>query len=952
MTTTSGHPKAGLSFGPFTLLADERLLLKEGVPVELGARALDILIALVSSPNEVVSKRTLMSRVWPDVIVEEGSLRFHMNSLRKAIGDGHGGARYITTLPGRGYCFVASILRAHNQYTDASAGASNFPHANLPNRLSRMFGREEDVLKLSDQITALPLVTIVGSGGVGKTTVAIAVGNNVRASFQGAVLFVDFGSLSDPNLVTTGVASMLGLSASGSADVRPRLKSYLRDKRILLILDTCEHLIDALAEFVADIIGSAPGIHILATSREALRVDGERVYKLDTLACPPDDAGMAASALELFPASQLFIDRASASGTSLLLGDDDARVVASICRKVDGLALAVELAARRVDSCGLVQTAELLEQHLKLGWHGSRTAPSRQRTLQATLDWSFRLLSETERLLLCRLAVFVGDFTLNAALDVAGFGKIDRAAVFDAIDSLVAKSLVSTQAIGAKMRYRLLDATRAYALENSKDDAERENLAGRHAAYHQRWLTQAADEWASLATGLERAPYFAGLNNVRAALEWCFSDIGDQKTGISLAAAAAPVFQAMSLLSECHQWSQRALLGLDGAQRGGIEEMHLQAGLGTSSMYLYGETEAALSALNRAVEIAEERNEPITLISVLALLLMLHFRRADLKNTLLCARRGRAAADSVDDPAAIALAHSMLGRALHVTADLKGAREELEASFYHWSHVRRPSIYLAHEFHYTSDTSLARILWLQGHPSQALRRVHQAIERVSQLDNPALLVVVLAWAVSIFFWAGDWENAERYVDIAIKSAESNSIITFIAVGRARKAELAIRLGDVSAGIVKLRTSLETHRAVGSGPLTTEFKISLVQGLMAVGKFNEAANVIEEEIRRVEENNFHSYLPELFRIRGGIFLAAPEKRLEDAERCFERSLQLSRQCGTLAWQLRAATDLASLWSSRGRANDAKALLQPVFEQFTEGFETPDVKAAQTILAMLG
>src|SRR6266581_42536 len=171
MTTGAGQTKDGLSFGPFHLVASERLLTKEGALVQLGSRALDILIVLISTPNEIVTKKELMSRVWPDVIVEEGSLRFHMASLRKAIGDGHGGARYITTLPGRGYCFVASILRAHNQYTDASAGASNFPHANLPNRLSRMFGREEDVLKLSDQITALPLVTIVGSGGVGKTTV-------------------------------------------------------------------------------------------------------------------------------------------------------------------------------------------------------------------------------------------------------------------------------------------------------------------------------------------------------------------------------------------------------------------------------------------------------------------------------------------------------------------------------------------------------------------------------------------------------------------------------------------------------------------------------------------------------------------------------------------------------------------------------------------------------------
>jgi predicted ATPase/DNA-binding winged helix-turn-helix (wHTH) protein len=950
MATAQNQVKDGLSFGPFNLLVGERLLTKEGAAVELGARAFDILLVLLSAPNEIVSKQELMSRVWPDVTVEEGSLRFHMSGLRQALGDGKDGARYITTLPGRGYCFVAPVSRMSNSGGGVPPVPANFPHANLPRRLSRMVGRDEDIRKLAAQLTTSRVITIVGAGGVGKTTVAVAVGHYLNEVFNGAALFVDFGMLSDPNLVESSLACMLGLSV-GSRDVRPRLMTYLRDKRILLILDTCEHLIDAVAELVAEIIESAQQIHVLTTSREALRIEGERVYRLDTLACPPDDPEITASAVQKFPATQLFIERAAASGASLDLSDSDARIVASICRRLDGVALAVELAARRVESCGLLQTADLLDQHLKLGWRGSRTGPPRQKTLQATLDWSFRLLAEPERVVLRRLAVFVGYFTLDAALAIVDDESIDRATVFGAIDSLVAKSLVATQPIGAMMRYRLPDVTRAYALEIKIDTAERDNLARRHAAYYQRWLAQTADEWASLAIGPERAPYFAGLSNVRAALEWCFGEGGDLRAGISLAAAAAPVFQAMALLFECHRWSQRALLALDDALRGGAEEMHLQAGLGTSSMYLHGETDAALAALNRSVEIAEMRNEAITQIGLLALLLMFHFRRADLKTTLLCARRGRAAAETVDDPAAIALAHSMLGRTLHVTGDLKGAREELEASLHHWSRVRRSSIYLAREFHYTSDTSFARILWLQGHPTQALEYAHQTIERVKQLDNPALFVVVLAWAVSVFLWAGDWESAEEYIDTAISQAESNSISTFIAVGRARSAELAIRRGDVKNGVEKLRTSLETNRAVGAGPLTTEFRISLLHGLLAVGQFVEAAALVDEEIQRVEEETYHTYMPELLRVKGGIYLSVPERRLDDAENCLKKSLELSRHHGARAWELRSATDLAALWASQGRCNDAEELLQPIFEQFAEGSKTADLKAAEHLLATL-
>ena len=314
MATALDQAEEGISFGPFTLRVRERLLTRDGLRVELGARALDILIALISTPNEVVSKKDLMAQVWPDVTVEEGSLRFHMASLRKALGDGKDGARYITTLAGRGYCFVAPVSRAGSRERRWRAGrAADFPHANLPARLSRMVGRDDDVLKLSAQLTASRFVTIVGAGGVGKTTVAVAVAHHLEAAFAGSVLFVDLGMLSDPKLAATAVASMLGLSVQ-SDDATPSLIAYLRDKRILLILDTCEHLIEAVAALAASIVEAAPQVHILATSREALRVEGEHVYRLDALACPPDRPGLTAAAVQQFPATQLFVERAVASG--------------------------------------------------------------------------------------------------------------------------------------------------------------------------------------------------------------------------------------------------------------------------------------------------------------------------------------------------------------------------------------------------------------------------------------------------------------------------------------------------------------------------------------------------------------------------------------------------------------------------------------------------------------
>ena len=217
-----------------------------------------------------------------------------------------------------------------------------------------MVGRGDDVLKLSAQLTSSRFVTIVGSGGVGKTTVAVAVGHHLIESFAGAALFVDLGMLSDPALVATAVASMLGLSVQ-SNDPAPSLIAFLRERRVLLILDTCEHLIEAVAALASGIFMAAPQVHILATSREALQVEGEHVYRLDVLAYPPDDRGLTAADAQAFPATQLFVERALASGARFDFSDAEAAIVVGICRKLDGVALAIELAARRVEAYGLRQ---------------------------------------------------------------------------------------------------------------------------------------------------------------------------------------------------------------------------------------------------------------------------------------------------------------------------------------------------------------------------------------------------------------------------------------------------------------------------------------------------------------------------------------------------------------------------------------------------------------------
>lgn len=952
MKPAAARTSDAVSFGSFTLAAGERLLTKGGARVELGARTLDVLVALVARPNEVISKRELLAQAWPDTIVDEGSLRFQVASLRKALGDGEGGARYIATVAGRGYCFVAPISSPGDRDEAQAEAAAGSPQANLPGRLAGMVGRSDDARALSTQLMAARFVTVVGSGGVGKTTVAVAVGHDLTEAFAGAVVFVDLGALSDPALTATTIASLLGLSVQ-SDDPTPGLIAYLRDRRMLLILDTCEHLIEPVAALAERIFSAAPRVHILATSREALRARGEHVFKLGPLACPPYGPGLTAASVRRFPAAELFLERAAAGGARLDLDDADAAIIADICRKLGGVALAIELAAGRVEAYGLRQTARLLDQRLTLLWPGQRTAPPRQRTLLATLDWSFGLLSELERAVLRRLAVFVGHFTLEAALEVVSGAVVERDLVFAAVDSLVAKSMVAARPAGAMMRYRLLDTTRVYALEIGPDDAELAGLARRHAAYYRQWLEQTGSRWPSLSSAAERALHHAGLGNVRAALEWCFGADGDAEAGVGLAAAAAPVFLSMSLLPECQRWSERALSALGEAARGGFEEMHLQAALGVSLMFTRGGSQAARAALGRSFAIATERGGALDQLQLLGPLNMFHLRTGDFRAALEHARRCSVAAGTVEDSVAVALAHSVLGMSLHLSGDLGGARRELEAALRHAPREQRTmTVHLGFEGRSLAGAVLARTLWLQGCPARAAERARQAVEDAARMDHPLTLSIALIWAISVLLWTGDLRGAEQYVDRLIDCAESHSLAPHLWVGRGFEGELAIRRGDASSGVATLRNCLDELHAAPYELLTTTFHIALAQGLAAVGRFAEGVALIDDTMRMVEANGDGCYMPELLRVKGNLLLAMPQLRGRDAESCFVDSLEMSRRQGARAWELRTGVDLAALLAAQGQPDHARALLRPMLQHFGEGSGTADLEAAGRLLATLG
>ena len=943
----AAKPGGVVSFGPFTLVESERLLTRDGVPVELGGRAMDVLLALISRANTVVSKQELMLLAWPGVIVSDGSLRFQITMLRQALGDGKDGARYITSIVGRGYCFVAPLTRP-------AVGTADVPdlacpvEPGLPSRQPGLVGRDEDLPAISLQLQRCRFVTIVGSGGVGKTTAAVHIGHDLLASFGDAVFFIDLAALSDASLVPTAIASMLRLSVR-STDPVPSLLAYLRDKRMLLVLDNCEHVADAAALLAEKISQAAPGVHILATSREPLRAQGEHVHRLEPLASPPDQPGISVRDVLAYPAARLFVDRAGASGAALDLEDSDARVVAAICRKLDGVPLAIELAARRVVTYGLHQTAALLDERLTLSWPGQRTAQPRHQTLQATLDWSYQLLDDAERDVLCQLPVFVGNFSLDAARQVVVAPASSQEQVVAAIANLAEKSLLAVHRSGGRVLYRLLESTRAYAL--SKAGEELVHAASlRHALYFRDRLERLATSDGAFSRDAGRAADGADLGNVRAALEWCFGPAGATELGIALAAAAVPAFMAMSLLAECRRWSERALGELSDATRGSPAEMNLQAALGLSQMFTRGNSEQVRHALERSLEVAQALGDAESQVQLLARLQIFHERIGDFVASLGYAHRGAEVAATIDDPTARATADSLVGLCHHLTGNQSMARPLLEAAIAGAVHPAHGStIYSGFDHANRASIALARTLWLQGYPTQAVAVAQQAVDDARRLDHPVTLCIALIWAVSVYLWVGDLARAERDIDSFIAYAESHSLTPYLAVGRGVKGELAVKRGDTQRGVEAIERCLVELHESRYELLTTAFNLSLAEGLTMAGRASEALSLLDETLASVHANGDLYTLPELLRVKARALRSMPGHRQEEAEDILVQSLDRSRKQGARGWELRTAMDIARLWSEAGRIQEAAALLRGVLGSYSEGFETADLLEAASLLA---
>jgi predicted ATPase/DNA-binding winged helix-turn-helix (wHTH) protein len=942
---------AAIEFGRFRVSPHRRELLAEGRPVELGGRAFDVLMALIEASGDAVSKDALMKRVWPDRIVEENSLQAQIAALRRALVPDR---ELIRTIAGRGYQFtgeIRTVAAGPNAQTTVGIPQPTLtpscPPTNLPELVSELIGRDVELDEILELIASHRLVTLTGAGGIGKTRLSLEVARRLLPRFADGVWAIELAPLSDPELVSVTVAIALGIELASGMASPLSVATVLRSKQVMLVLDNCEHVVDAAAQMAEALLRANPGIRVIATSREPLRAEGEWVYPVPPLAVPAERSPDSADPLR-YGAVQLFVERVRAAAPPFLSDARDVAVIAEICRRLDGIPLAIELAAARAVALGIDGLAARLDDRFRLLTGGHRTAMPRHQTLRATLDWSYDLLTTPERVVLRRLAVFAGGFSLEAASAVAAVDAIAPSEVVDCVANLIAKSLVTADFGGAIVRYRLLETTRAYGLEKLVEDGEFDAMAGRHAKRYLDLFEGAEAEAETRPTDKWLADYRPRIDNLRAALDWAFLPGGDASIGVALTAAAIPLWMHLSLMEECGGRVERALAAIAaGVGRSARREMQFYAALGVCLMYTRGAVPEMGEAGTKALEIAESLGDAEYQLRSLWVLWSFHMTSGEQRVALALAQRFHALAS---DPNDRLIGERMIGPAQYYLGDFLSARRHIERVLAHdveaardWRRFR-----LEGDQWTAARAYLARILWLQGLPDQAMRAAENSVADARATNHAMLLGLALALAACpIALWAGDRAAAEQYVGMLLDHSTRHGLARWRAFGRGHQGVLAIEQGDLTIGLRRLRAGFDEPGGTGSAPRF--FMFLLADALGRAGQIDDGLAAIEEAIGRSERSGERWATAEMLRIKGELLLLrGASGAAAEAEDHFREALDWARRQGALSWELRVATSLARLLRDQGHPADARAVLQPVYDRFTEGFATTDLKEAKALL----
>lgn len=907
-------------FGSFELLPERGQLLNGGVRVGLGSRAIAILALLAERAGDVVSVQEINDRVWPNVFVQENNLRVHLTALRRALRAGGEDGVEIVNVPGRGYRLNADVTtEAVSEELTPPAPSPQIRPLPLPLQINRLIGQEDCVAEVVDSVSRHRLVTVTGPGGIGKTSVALAALGQLRD--QQAVCFVDLTNCS--SLAHVAAATAAALQSPMGLDTLPSvLVDRLRTAKLVLLLDNCEHLIDIAARAVEALLQACPDLTLLATSREPLRVPGEVQVHLHPLPVPTT-----ADALETIadsPSVALFAERAAAAG-GFQLAEDNARQVAAVCRSLDGLPLALELAAAAMPMVGLEGLSNGLAGRLSFLAVGRRTL-ARHETLEAMLDWSHELLSPDQRRVLACLSVFRAAFDLAAAVQVAAPDAEEEPQTAQAVLQLAAKSLLVLEPSPQGMTYRLLETTKAYARRKLDASGQANIAARRHAEWVGRLLDRAKADWRSMERGTWWERYGTAVDDARAALVWALDAAGDEQLGIRLVLATAPLWLGMSQFAEYHRWLDQAIATLDAlGQRGGPQEIELQMSLCVLLFNADGPREAFVRAATRVLRIAKNIGDPLARATALWMLSGHRGIMGDPAAALTLAKQML-----VDEGAGAAQELQNFARRTITVMTFRVGRID-EAAAMGAALIARPrgrggdGSVLRYDHSTMARANHSVTLAVQGRLERARSIIMEAVGDASRLRNPSSFCYLLSGAACpVALWLGDADLARHYAALLDRTAEENHF-TYMA-------ELAAwfaRIADMRAGQAPQPVTALQSRP----PLPHDRDVFVTCG---------AALCDADMMARVQACPPYWATAEILRADGECRLLAGDT--VTARTRFEQALAIAQAQGAGLWALRAATSLARLL----QPDDAARLLAPAVARI-EGDETyPDLRTAHALL----
>jgi predicted ATPase/DNA-binding winged helix-turn-helix (wHTH) protein len=938
-------------------LARRELRLR-GLAITLGSRAFEIVEVLVQSAGELVDKRHLMHVVWPGATVEENTLQSHISAIRKALGHDR---ELLKTVPGRGYRLLGRwVIRCDDRATapkafEPATAPSQTLLSNLPSSATPLIGRTYAVARLSTLLLANRMVTLAGPGGIGKTVLGLETARTLLPAFAGEIWFVDLAPISNSALVSSTVARALNIRSAGGDISQASLMAAIGTKRVLIVLDNCEHVADAAANVAETILRTCSNVCVLTTTREVLRIEGEVVYRVSPLSVPDKqeddlDTVMACSA------AQLFVERTRALASSFNPGQDNIAAIAAICRRLDGIPLALEIAAARAAVLGLAEVSSRLDGQFGRLAGGRRTALPRHQTLRATLDWSYALLTEVERTVLRRLSIFAGHFTMSSAMKISSDESVNVAEIPDCLASLVMKSLLSVDMRGADMHYRMLQITRDFASDLLRASGEYETLAHCHARHCCEEIENAETESDTLSEDRWRQRYVSYLDDVRAALEWSLERSRNVDLGASLAASAVPIWTRLSLLNECRHFVRSALLQLGRqADAGGRREMKLFAALANVVMNTAGPVPEATQAAMQALGIAERVGDVDFQLRAVLLLWNGCFSNGEIRKSEQLAQQFQRIANVSRDRSDILLGHRLYATTQYVLGNLTQAQTHIEKMIAGYAILPHDSNFARFGIAQLASAHALQLMLLlfRGFPEQAMRKAEECVGEVLELNNALTICNIISSApILAAMLIGDWRSADRYISIMLDYAVRAELSDWQRMAQYYEAILRIRTGQVGAGLRTLSGIVDDR--IDSGNTRYLFIFSeFAEALARTGKVKEGMAVIDNSLRRVQQTEQRLAEPEQLRRKAKLTLMSggPEAT-EAASGVLWLALDKCRQQGARFYELRVAVDLAAILEQQDQRQMAQDLLAPVYRSFTEGFNISDLIAARRILDRLG